>query len=186
MNICKDHISRNIKYLLLLQLVIISIAIRSNAQNCISSDSDKYTTYVRQFSNSNFDINYTITRTLVGPVTGNFYVFINADSTSSSVNTGIIKYDLNGTEVWAKSYLNSHMQYSPTISQDEQYLYYIIIGSHIFYVRKILASNGSNDGSSLYTFSDLKCKDNICHLAVSSQGTLYVTGTTNDEFHAVV
>ena len=71
------------------------------------------------------------------------FIFIRAGF-ENEYFTHVVKSQINGTELWNKTFTGNHSQYSPTITQNGATVYYVIIESGGIIIHSFSASNGTS------------------------------------------
>ena len=105
-------------------LFFILFVTQIKGQTCTSLDSTGYSVSTKQIEHPNFPNAFYADRVLIGPVSGDMYIFIDGQN-DTTYGTYVIRQDLSNNEVWRGAYYGMHAMYSPAINQDETVLYYL-------------------------------------------------------------
>ena len=113
------------------------------AQECTSSDSSGYSVSTKVFGHPSFQTSFHADRVVIGPTSGDMYVFIYA-ANDTSYYTYIMRQDYLSNEAWSKAYSGIHAVLTPVIRNDEKSLYYLIRDTESIIIHILDAADGTS------------------------------------------
>ena len=93
-------IKKKLKHLFAIPgLLVIFILMTIKAQSCNSSDNTNYSIMIHEFSYSEFDVDFYISRVLIGEVTNDLYYYLRARNATNQY-TQIMRTNSDLSTVW--------------------------------------------------------------------------------------
>ena len=113
------------------------------AQECTSSDDIGYSVSTKLFGYPDFPTAFQADRVVIGPNSGDTYVFVYAVN-NTKYYTYIMRQDYLSNEAWSKAYSGIHALFTPAINQDETKLYYLIRETDSIIIHILDTNTGSS------------------------------------------